>query len=275
MTDRFTDLIVIDDAGDDRFVASPPGDGFLFGGLVMSLAVRAAYRTVETGRDVHSVHAYFLESGRWGEPIRLDVERTRDGRSFATRRITARQGDAVLAIVAASFHCAEEGEDWFSPLPPIEASPSEALPIVTNIADDVDPIEIRPIDDRHGLGHIAMGASTIHPYWCRTRQPLPDELAFHLCAVTFISDYFVVGAAGWPRSGIPSGTRTVTIDHSIWLHRPARADDWLLFTAEPFSIASARSLVHGTVRTPEGLLVASFVQEDLVRVARDPSRPYG
>jgi acyl-CoA thioesterase II len=263
----FEELVEVDKDGHDVYVARPPGQGFLFGGLVIGVGLRAASHTVAAGMTSHSVHAYFLRSGQWGQPLRVEVERTRDGGSFATRRVTVLQDGELLATLAVSFHVGEEKEDWHTPLAPSRVGPADAS-AVSSLLGGLDIIEVRPVDPGYALGHLPVGSATIHPYWCRVRRPLPDDTQLHYCALAFMSDYLVIWASGMPGSPIPPERRTVTVDHSVWLHRPSRADEWHLFSAEPISIANGRSTVRGTVQTASGLLVASFVQEDSVRAAR-------
>src|SRR5207248_2359653 len=118
--DRILDLLELEPAGVDAFIASTPSDGpgRLFGGQVASQSLRAATLTVDAGRPAHSLHAYFIRPGRPGSPLELQVDRTRDGRSFTTRRVSASQDGEAIFVLAASFHAPEPGDDWQLPAPP-------------------------------------------------------------------------------------------------------------------------------------------------------------
>src|SRR3954471_19022725 len=128
--DRILRLLDLERVGDDAFLAPTPDDGpgRLFGGQVASQSLRAACSTVDAGRPPHSFHAYFILPGRPGEPLRLDVQRSRDGRSFTTRHVTASQGDRVIFELVASFHSAEAGDDWQLPAPVDVPRPDELDP---------------------------------------------------------------------------------------------------------------------------------------------------
>jgi acyl-CoA thioesterase-2 len=113
----------------------------------------------------------------------------------------------------------------------------------------------------------------IHPFWVRAREPLPDEPGLHAAVLTFISDMGVVGSARAPGSSLPHRFMGASLDHAVWFHRPARADEWLLFSVEPASNAGARGLARGTIHTRDGVLVASVAQEALLRDAGQAPLP--
>ena len=256
------DLLTIEPDGPDRFLAPTPRDGWgrLFGGQVASQSLRAATFTVDAERHVHSVHAYFIRPGKPAEPLQLDVDRTRDGRSFTTRRVTASQSNGPIFVLAASFAVEEEGEDWQPPAPLDVPRPDE-VDMARSFFTDVwarSPLDVRAV-------HPALPDQppVIHPLWLRTKAPLPDDPALHRCALAYFSDIGVVGSARAPGSTLPFGG--ASLDHAIWFHRPARADEWILFTVDPASNAGARGLAIGTMHTADGTLVATIAQEALLR----------
>ena len=256
-------LLDLQDEGGDRFVESTPGDGppRLFGGQVASQSLRAATLTVDAARPPHSFHAYFIRPGRPGVPLDLGVERTRDGRSFTTRRVTAAQEGEPIFVLDASFHAAEEGTDWQPPGPQLPGPEDVSEPSPFGGFSTMSPFDMRPVGGISPLGF------ALHPFWVRTRDPLPDDPALHACAITFISDMGVVGSARAPEDRTPSPQRFMgaSLDHAVWFHREARADDWLLFDVQPLTNAGARGLARGTMHTRDGVLVASLVQESLLR----------
>jgi acyl-CoA thioesterase II len=258
---RLLRLLELEPAGTDRFLAPTPSDGpsRLFGGQVASQSLRAATLTVD-GRPPHSMHAYFIRPGRPGTPLELSVDRTRDGRSFSTRHVTAAQEDEPIFMLSASFHGAEPGDDWQPPAPSAP-SPEEVGDVDSPLRSfsTMSPFEIRPL--RTGASFPVM-----HPFWVRLTDPLPDDPALHACAIAFISDMGVVGSARAPRA-TSAPFAGASLDHALWFHRPARADEWLLFSVDPITNFGARGLARGTMHTADGVLVASIAQEALLRPA--------
>lgn len=266
MTDRLLELLTLEERGDDVFTASTPADGpnRLFGGQVAAQSLRAATLTVPGDRFAHSFHAYFIRPGRPGVPLELTVDRTRDGRSFTTRRVSAAQDGEPIFVLAASFHVAEPGDDWQPPLaadvPDPEAATAPESPF-TRFAS-MSPFELRPVRDP-GTG----GFPVLHPFWVRTKRLLPDDPGLHASVIAFISDMGVVGSARAPGSSLPERFVGASLDHAVSFHRPARADEWLLFSVDPVTNAGARGLARGTMHTRHGVLVASVAQEALLRDA--------
>ena len=263
--DRILELLDLGRRGPDDFVAPTPSDGpgRLFGGQVASQSLRAATLTVEPGRPPHSLHAYFIRPGRPGIPLRLSVDRTRDGRSFTTRRVTASQDGEPIFTLAASFHGPEEGEDWQLPGPTDVPGPGDDRLPPSPFARfaSMSPFDVRPV--RAPAGEVPV----LHPFWVRTKRTLPDDPALHACVLAFISDMGVVSSARAPGSPPPTQLAGASLDHAMWFHRPARADDWLLFDVEPVTNAGARGLARGSLHTVTGVLVASIAQEALLRGA--------
>lgn len=263
MTNRLLSLLDLDVAGDDHFVATPanPAEGppRLFGGEVASQSLRAALLTVDPERPPHSLHAYFIRPGAPGVPLHLHVERTRDGRSFSTRHVTAAQNGDPIFVLSASFHVPEVGDDWHEPASLDVPGPEEIAERDSPFSQfaTMSPLDIRPV--RPGAFF-----PDLHPMWVRSRDPLPDDPAIHSCVLTFISDMGVVGGARAPESTAPP-FGGASLDHAVWFHRPARADEWLLFSVEPVSNAGARGLARGSFHDRNGVLVASVAQEALLR----------
>lgn len=266
-TDQLLGLLELDDQGDDTWVAPTPEGGppRLFGGQVAAQSLRAATHTISADRPAHSLHAYFIRPGAPGVPLELQVERVRDGRSFATRRVTAAQQGEAIFVLDASFHRVEPGDDWQLP-PPTTGGPDEAAGTSPFGGwGSINPFEMRPV--RSGGGFL-----DVHPFWIRTKDPLPDDPALHTCLLTFISDMAVVLGARAPDSTSPPFAGA-SLDHSLWFHRPARVDEWLLFGVEPISNSGARGLAFGAFHDADGRRVVSVAQEALLRPASAPSVP--
>ena len=258
------DLLDLERVGDNSFTAATPGEGRmrLFGGQVAAQSLRAATLTVEESRPPHSFHAYFIRPGTVNTTLHLEVERTRDGRSFTTRQVTASQDGKPIFILAASFHGAEEGVDWQLPAPD-EVPDPDTLPPPAMAAPILSwtPFDIRP------AGGVAPdGFPVSHPLWVRSLERMPDDPILHACILAFISDIGVApngrapGGDGWsfPYTG-------ASLDHAVWLHRPVRTDEWILFWTRPVSNFGSRALSEGAMHTRDGVRVASIAQESLLR----------
>jgi acyl-CoA thioesterase-2 len=256
----FPDVLGIKQTADLEFVAEPPGVGFLFGGLSLGLALRAAAGTTKPEMVPKSVHGYFLRPGRWEGPTTLRVGQPSNGRSFAARTVSVEQDDKVLAAFTASFHVPGDGIDWqadgLASLPP---GPDEltAAPVMLPV-DDL--VEIRPVHPSPG----SPLAAPAHPYWARSIHSLGEDPILHCAALVFISDYLVILSVLAAGLTVAEPTSIRTVDHGVWFHRPVNADDWLLFTSDPVSISGGRGFTRGSVRTAQGELVASFSQEVVI-----------
>jgi acyl-CoA thioesterase-2 len=250
----------------------------VFGGQVVGQALMAAARTV-SGRAAHSLHGYFMRPGDPTIPIIYEVDRIRDGNSFATRRVVAIQHGEAIFTMAASFQIAEPGFDHqieMPDVPPPEKLPSEAelqAAYLHNAPDSVRkywerprPIELRPVDLRHYLS-----SETLDPgqfVWVRATGPLPDDPDIHRCVLAYASDMTLLDTSLFPhgRSIFDPGLQVASLDHALWFHRPFRADEWLLYAEDSPSASGARGFNRGSLFSRDGRLVASVAQEGLIRV---------
>lgn len=257
----------------------------VFGGQVAAQALVAAGRSVEAQRRVHSLHAYFLRAGAPESPIVYAVEVLRDGRSFSTRRVVAQQHDRVIFAMSASFQVDQPGLDHQDPMP--EAPAPESLPSIEERAR-LRPDEFRFRGQRSEWGAIdlrlrspVMGAGITDdpargPYtqlWFRYTKPLPHDPLLHVCLLAYVSDLSLLPTALVPHGGIELGDESIqmwSLDHAMWFHRPFRADEWILYDLESPSAGGSRGLTTGRFFTRDGRLVASVVQEGLIRVTGSP-----
>jgi acyl-CoA thioesterase II len=255
----------------------------VYGGQVIGQALVAAVRTVDASRPPHSMHAYFLLPGDPKVPIIYDVDRIRDGKSFTTRRVTARQHGHPIFSMLVSFHTDEPGLDHQAAMPKVP--PPEDLPnesemrknMLPTMPDPVRryyererPIELRPVEfDRYRGKKYPDGRFHV---WIRATGRLPDDLAIHQCVLAYASDMTLLDAALAPhgRSLFEQKFMAASLDHALWLHRPFRADDWLLYAQESPNMHGSRGFTRGLIFTREGTLVASVAQEGLVRLRREP-----
>ncbi|HGF8969478.1 TPA: acyl-CoA thioesterase II [Yersinia enterocolitica] len=253
----------------------------VFGGQVVGQAIYAAKQTVPTDRVVHSFHSYFLRPGDSSKPIIYDVETLRDGNSFSARRVSAIQNGKPIFYMTASFQSQEEGFEHQNTMP--DVPPPEGLMSETDIARKFvhlipekvrdkfighQPIEMRPVKF-----HNPLQGSTAEPnryVWFKANGEMPDDLRVHQYLLGYASDFNFLPTALQPHGigFLEPGVQIATIDHSMWFHRPFRLDDWLLYAVESTSASGARGFVRGQIYNREGVLVASTVQEGVIRLHR-------
>lgn len=256
-----------------------PQDGWqrVFGGQVIGQALVAASRTVEE-RHAHSLHAYFMRPGDPKVPIVYQVERIRDGKSFATRRVVAMQHGNAIFSMSASFQREESGFDHQIPMPVVPSPddlPSEgelkalfldhAPEHVRAYWQKERPFELRPVDIRHYISRDPL--DPLQQTWIRTTHPLPDEDDIHRAVLAYASDMTLLDTALFAHGrGVFDGdVQAASLDHALWFHRPFRADDWLLYTADSPSASGGRGFARGSLFDRAGRLVASVAQEGLIR----------
>lgn len=264
--DRLLSLLDLETIDRNLYRGANPdngGGGRVFGGQVASQALMAASNTVEVAHRVNSLHAYFLRPGRPATPIIYSIDRIRDGSSFTTRRVVALQDGEAIFNLDASFHKEEPGLE-FELAAPLEGVPApDGLPRSQHHGPHHSPIDSRDIP-------ILPRPTSTRAMWLRADGDLPEGPALHACVLTYMSDSGPVGAArrpllpegGWgPRSGMMSAS----LDHTMWFHRPVRADQWLMYDLEAVACSNARGLARGTMFTQDGHLVVSITQEALLR----------
>ena len=258
------------------------GWGQVFGGQVLGQALSAAVQTVPADRHVHSLHAYFLKVGDVSRPIVYDVDRIRDGSSFATRRVVAIQNGHAIFNMSASFQSADESFDHADPMPSDVRGPdgleselelwkrysSRIPPEFRGRALAERPIEVRPVDPVDPFS--PEKKSTDHAVWLRATGTLPDAPALHCYVLAYCSDFSFMTTAMRPHAAtwVDPRFQVASIDHVMWFHRPFRADDWLLHVMHSPSASGARGLVRGSIFSRDGRLVASTAQEGLIRMRR-------
>ncbi len=264
----------------DLFRGRQPATGRqrVFGGQVAAQAVLAAIRTSDPDVTLHSLHSYFLHPGDPAVPIIYDVERIRDGRSFSTRRVLARQHGRPIYYLSASLQRAEKGLAHHDRMPDV-IPPDLAMPIRElakqqgSAASQEWEREWAALDARYvGTSAVGLAADPDRParsqLWLRVDGDLGDDPATQLAAFTYASDLTLLGAALTPHGVDIMSPRlqAASLDHSIWFHRPFRADDWWLYDqTSPFA-GGGRGLATARVFTQSGDLVATVAQEGLIRI---------
>lgn len=249
----------------------------VFGGQVIGQALMAAYRTVED-RFCHSLHAYFIRPGDPKVPIVYEVDRSRDGKSFTTRRVVAIQHGRQIFNLAASFQRVEDGFEHQAAMPDVpqpEDLPTDRMrreAIIDKLPEQVRvhftrprPIEVRPVNPQDFLDPAPMDGQ--QDVWFRTTKKMPAELALNQCMLAYASDMTLLDSCVRPHgvSWISGKLQLASLDHAMWFHRPFEIDDWLLYTQDSPSASGARGFNRGAIYTRKGVLVASVAQEGLIR----------
>jgi acyl-CoA thioesterase-2 len=254
----------------------------VFGGQVIAQALMAAQRTVDADRFVHSLHAYFMRPGDPSVPIVYQVERIRDGSSFATRRVVAIQHGKAIFSLSASFQVEEDGFDHQITMPAV--TPPEQLmgekefkeiflpkapASVRRYWDQERPIEIRPTSLVHYLTKDKLEPR--QDIWVRTVGNVPQDRHYQAAVLAYLSDMTLLDASLYPHgiSLFDPTLQAASLDHAMWFHRPAQFDDWLLYSQDSPSASGARGMTRGSIYSRSGILIASVAQEGLIRKRAD------
>ena len=256
----------------------------VFGGQVIGQALVAAQRTVPSERQVHSLHGYFMRPGDPAVPIIYEVDRIRDGGSFTTRRVVAIQHGKAIFSMSASFQIDEDGLDYFMPMP--EQPDPETLMSQKELQEkfsDIAPETIksywrreRPIEMRATSYEHFISDKKLPPeqyVWMKAIDTIPDEPGLQAAILAYASDMTLLDTSLYPhgRKIFEPDMQVASLDHAMWFHRPINMNEWLLFAQDTPNSSGARGFNRGSLYTRDGMLVASCVQEGLIRI-RDPKR---
>jgi acyl-CoA thioesterase-2 len=254
----------------------------LFGGQILGQGLKAAALTVDSSRAAHSLHGYFLLAGMSDIPVIYDVELTRDGGSFSTRRVVARQRAKPIFHMELSFHRAEQGFEHEIDLD-IDVPDPESLMSLAELARvysdrvpqealphfDREIVEMKPVSPEDYF--MRKSDTTRGLYWIRSVSKLPDDPLTQMAALAYLSDYFLTSTVVLKHtlSAMTGEVMMASLDHAMWFHRPARADEWVLVdTLSPFA-GGARGFTRGQIFDRNRRLIASVAQEGLVRPIND------
>ncbi len=252
-------VFALEPHGPDTYVGESPhySWGAIYGGLAVAQGLWAATQTVQADHRVHSLHAYFIRGGDFKEPVRYEVDRVRNGRSFTTRQVSARQSGGAILTLICSFQKAEGGAD-------VQAAEfPTGVPDPDGLAEEFDAGAPRR-DMPHEPGH---PSSRI---WARYPETLTDDPRLHAAALAYLSDLNPMGAIGdaYPEKIPDEEIMAVSLDHAVWFHRPVAADDWILLDLEGHGFVGTRGLATGHVFSRDGAHVATIAQEGLYRDRR-------
>jgi acyl-CoA thioesterase-2 len=277
--DGLLHALQLEPTGDDRFGVRNEPDRFtrIFGGQTVAQALLAACATV-ADKTPHSFHAYFVEAGRGDVPLEVVVDRVRDGRSMSTRRISVAEGERTLLVAMASFHDNPPRPQVADPPPPVPAPeelpllqdwirglPPELLAHGVNWIESPPPLDLRIGEAPTFLGGTPTGGPRSH--WMRLPRDVGDDPRLHTVLLAYATDYLLLDMAyrSYPEPIPPGAFTSFSVDHALWFHRPVRFDRWHLHTQETVALTGHRGLVRGAVHDEDGNLVASVVQEVLLR----------
>lgn len=277
MLENLLDIIRLQPAGQDRFKGDNmhPAAFRVYGGQVLAQAVSAAVATVDAGREIHSQHAYFLRPGNASLEIEYQVERARDGGSFSSRRVVALQQGKPILVSSMSFQEASRGDDYQPAMPPVPppeelssdrqralASSTMEEDFMITTGEDLDVRLCSPVDWADNTPR----EPVLHA-WVKTNGAIPDERGLHQALLTYFSDIYLIDTClmAHGRSYLDPGMQVASLDHALWFHQACRADEWLLLSMEAERVGGGRGLARGRFFTREGQLVATTMQEGLMR----------
>ncbi len=286
---NLVDLLRVERNDGDSFTGAPQpgGVGRVFGGQVIGQALQAAQATIEDGKAAHSLHAYFLRGGAEGPAIDYAVAADFTGRSFANRRVVASQDGQPILNLSASFQRAEDGLQHQAVVMPDMPPPEELQSDREHRRDLLDkfgetmnpgqralfmrprPLEMRTQGQLHWMN--SDPKPPVANSWFRTVAPLCDDPAMHRAIIAYASDYTLLGTAALPHglSWLRGELVSASLDHAIWFHADARADEWLLYATESTWTGSGRGFNRGHIFSRDGTLIATVAQEGMIRRRKD------
>jgi acyl-CoA thioesterase-2 len=252
-----TNIFDLEPHGPDTYVGESPAYswGRIYGGLVIAQALWAATQTVRPEHVIHSLHAYFILGGDLKEPVRYEVDRIRNGRSFTTRRVAARQSAGAILTLGCSFQVAETG-------------PENQSAVLEK--DIPQPDDLKMYYDA-GIERCDVALPAAPPRsmaWARFRESLGDDARLQACGLAYLSDTNPMSAVHRSHPDDHEGLMGASLDHAMWFHRPVRADDWVLIDMTAHGMIGSRGLATGPVFHPDGTHVATIAQEGLLRVKK-------
>jgi acyl-CoA thioesterase II len=259
----FSKMMVLEEHGPDTYVGVGPAYpwGGLYGGQIVAQALAAAGRTVDPRYLPHSLHAYFIRPGDSSEPIRFEVDRLRNGRSFVTRQVVARQAGGAILTMISSFQVAEDAADVQAATMPEVPPPGDAESDAWTGMFERRSLTRREEPERERA-------------WMRITEALDDDPLLHACGIAYMSDDLpteplrVLHPLWTPEPADEPRFMSVSLDHAVWFHRPARADEWHLEDFLAGGLTGARGLTTGNLFATDGTHIATVAQEALLRVRR-------
>lgn len=246
----------------------------IFGGQIIAQAMMAAAKTVDAEKQVHSLHAYFLRGGSETHPLHFRVHRDFDGRAFSNRRVVVRQEGKVIFNLTASFQKPEQGFAHQVPMPDL-LPPEECMEFSDTMALDPDVTDdmlermarSRPFEMR-SFRPTAEAKATRHYQWFRLNAPVEGDQLLHRALLGFASDMGLLSSAMLPHGlkWVTPGLFSTSLDHAMWFHNDIRVDEWFVYVMDSDWTGGGRGINHGSIYRQDGTLIASAVQEGLIRL---------
>ncbi|MEK9791298.1 MAG: acyl-CoA thioesterase domain-containing protein [Halieaceae bacterium] len=247
----------------------------IFGGQVVAQCLMAANETVAGALTAHSLHAYFLRAGDPSTPIDFEVDPIRDGRSFSTRRVVARQNGEAIFNTSISYHQDEDGVSHCFDMPELDAPRTEADDLsgfrgFTTKPGDPNLIDLYQIERQRVTEYLAESQPPIGRSWFRAVGPLPEDTAAHQAALVMISDYSLLSTVFYPHpyTNPIKHFMAASLDHAIWFHHQGKMDEWVLYDCDTPRAGGGRGFSRGFLWAQDGTLLASTAQESLMRLKR-------
>lgn len=275
------DLINLEKIAENKFVGTNYQTPWkrVFGGQVLGQALHAAYQTVPADRFAHSMHGYFILPGDISEPITYEVDTIRDGGSFTTRRVVAMQKGRAIFNMAASFQLQQEGFDHQITMPNV-LPPDVLLPDYEQIKNlqktnpglyrrltiiHPNAIEFRPVENYQKIA--SQRGEPFRHVWFKAKEEIEIDLPCQHQLLAYASDYNLLTTAVLPHADQVDPTKVfyASIDHALWFHRDFKMDNWLLYATDSPSASGSRGFSRGSIFNQQGNLIASVVQEGLIR----------
>jgi acyl-CoA thioesterase-2 len=254
---EFERMMTLAPHGPDTYIGTGPlyPWGGLYGGQIVAQALRAAAHTVDAAFDAHSLHAYFIRRGDATQPIRFEVERIRDGRSFVTRAVVCRQSDGAILHLSASFQRRQPTEH-------VQTAAFPSLPLPDDLPDDSWTAMVQRRRAVRSRGRAAG--------WLRIAAQDPTDPVLAACALAYLSDDFATDSVSALVDGVDEPrTPAISLDHAIWFQAPLRGGGWQLHDFRADGLLTPRGLAIGHIFDDDGGHVATVTQEVLLR----PPRP--
>ena len=280
--DGLINVLNLDQKSENEFIgiSKTIGSPNVFGGQVLAQALSAANKSITNNRVLHSLHAYFLEAGNLELPITYLVNVMRDGGSFSTRRVTAKQGEKTIFILAASFHKEEKGHEHQVKFESKIKQPEDLLSwddMLLQLGDFLPKklksfLEIeRPIEFKPTFVVNPLDQKNLEPYsdvWFKVKGNVSGlDLPLKQQILTYISDYNILNSTLYPNASKANfgNTQMASLDHSMWFFREFDLEDWMLYKTESPNAFGARGFARGNIYSRTGELIASVAQEGLMR----------
>ena len=277
--DKLVALLNLESLTDNQFQgnSSDISTGRVYGGQALGQSLMAAQLTVGRGKSIHSLHAYFLREGDFRIPVKYQVDIMRDGKSFSTRSVTAVQRDEPIFIATASFQITETSMEYQNRMP--DVPDPDSLKSLRDYPPSGSALRLQQLSTPFDLKPVPLdttadpsGKTVMQCTWVKTTHAMPDNMDLHRAMLAYISDYGLVTTALLPhrmRLGNPD-LQLASLDHGMWFHRPFCIDEWLLYVCEPITTGGARGLARGSFYNRQGALIATTIQEGLIRLIKKP-----